>query len=69
MTTPHDEQPDIDDARQAAEQSRQRAEQDLTQARARARSWLTLAERLRRLREENGFDRLFQEAFGGGERG
>ncbi|MER7500432.1 hypothetical protein AB0L05_27620 [Nonomuraea pusilla] len=68
MTMPHDgaDRPDIDEARQAAERSRRRAEQDLTRAHERAARWLTLAERLRRLREENGFQQLFEEAFGDG---
>jgi len=71
MTTPRDDQPpQLDEARQAAEASRQRAEQDLTRARERARGWLSLAERLKRLREENGFAALFEQAFGsGGEHG
>jgi hypothetical protein len=60
-----DELPDLEDARQAVEQSRRRAEQELQLARVRARRSLTLAERLRRLREENGFQELFEEAFGG----
>lgn len=68
MTMPHDDEqpPDIDAARHAVEQSRRRAEQDQTRARERARRWLTLAEQLRQLREENGFQALFEEAFGGG---
>lgn len=66
MTPRDDDMPGIDEARQAAEQSRQQAEHDLQRARERARKSLTLAERLRRLREDNGFDRLFEEAFGAG---
>ncbi|NUW45532.1 DUF7620 family protein [Nonomuraea rhodomycinica] len=60
-----DEHPDIDDAKHAVQQSRERAEQELRQARERARRMLGLADRLRRLREENGFHQLFEEAFGG----
>jgi hypothetical protein len=65
--TPHedDDLPGIDEARQASAESRQRAEDDLRQARERANKTLTLAQRLRRLREQNGFDRLFDDAFGG----
>ncbi|GAA3720989.1 hypothetical protein GCM10022224_103520 [Nonomuraea antimicrobica] len=58
--------PDLDDARQAAEESRRRAERDLRQARERARWMLDLAARLKRLREANGFEEMFEEAFGGG---
>ncbi|HEY9371035.1 DUF7620 family protein [Streptomyces sp.] len=57
--------PDIDEARQAAEESQRRAEEDMQRARERARKSLSLADRLRRLREQNGFDRLFDDAFGG----
>ncbi|MET8866544.1 hypothetical protein ABZW11_26700 [Nonomuraea sp. NPDC004580] len=66
--TPHEDEhrPELDDARQAVEESRRRAEQDMNRARERARGWLSLAERLKRLREENGFQQLFEEAFGGG---
>ncbi|MEV4173971.1 hypothetical protein [Nonomuraea sp. NPDC049709] len=66
--TPHEgeRRPDIDDAREAVAESRRRAEQDMSQARERARRWVSLAERLRHLREENGFAALFDEAFGGG---
>lgn len=65
MTTPNEDRPELDDARQAVEQSRRRAEQDLNRARERAHRWIDLAERLRRLREANGFQQLFEEAFGG----
>ncbi|MEV4287340.1 hypothetical protein AB0K40_17690 [Nonomuraea bangladeshensis] len=67
MTMPQDgeHRPDLDEARQAAEQSRRRAEQDLYRARERAHRWIDLAARLRRLREANGFEAMFEEAFGG----
>lgn len=61
-----DDLPSIDEARQASGESLQRAEDDLRDARERARHTLTLAQKLRRLREENGFGRLFDDAFGGG---
>ncbi|MGI5274904.1 DUF7620 family protein [Nonomuraea sp. CA-218870] len=65
--TDHDDErvPDIDEARQAADESRQRAEDDLRRAREQARHTLSVAARLRRLREANGFSELFDEAFGG----
>jgi hypothetical protein len=69
--TPHedDDLPDIDEARQASQESRQRAEEDMRRAREEAKRSLSLAQRLRRLREENGFGRLFDDAFGGASRG
>jgi uncharacterized membrane protein len=66
MTERDDERmPDISEARQAAQESRQRAEEDLQRAMERARKTLTLAQRLRRLREANGFRALLDDAFGG----
>jgi hypothetical protein len=66
MTHEDEPMPELDDARQAAARSRRRAEDDLAHARERARRARGLAERLRQLREENGFDRMFEEAFGSG---
>lgn len=67
MSPRDDEQlPDLDEARRAVEESRLRAEADMRGARERARRTMSLAERLRSLREENGFQQLFEEAFGGG---
>jgi hypothetical protein len=65
--TDHDEErlPDIDEARQAADESMRRAEDELRQAREQARHTLSIAARLRRLREANGFSELFDDAFGG----
>lgn len=57
--------PDIDEARQAAEDSQRRAEEDMRRAREHARKSRSLADRLRALREQNGFDRLLDDAFGG----
>lgn len=65
MTEPDGGLPGIDQARQASEESQRRAEEDLRRARERARKSLGIAERLRRLREQNGFDRLLDDAFGG----
>ncbi|TDD54600.1 hypothetical protein E1286_05265 [Nonomuraea terrae] len=66
MTDRDDENlPDIDEARHAADESLQRAEQELRLARERARCTLSLADRLRRLREENGFHEILSDAFGG----
>ncbi|GIH91927.1 hypothetical protein ACFFMN_34030 [Planobispora siamensis] len=56
---------DIEQAEQEAEASRRRAEADLAHARERALRSLTLAERLRRLREANHFGELLSEAFRG----
>jgi hypothetical protein len=66
MAPSEDEMPGIDEARQAAGESRQRAEADLLHARERAKRVRSLADRLRRLREANGFAALFDDAFGGG---
>ncbi|MGW0805939.1 DUF7620 family protein [Nonomuraea sp. NPDC002799] len=57
---------DIDEARQAAEASQRQAEEDMRRAREQAHKSLTLAGRLRRLREANGFSSLLDDAFGGG---
>lgn len=64
MTGEHDRR-DLDEAAREAEESRRRAEEDAQRAHESAKRALSLAAVLRRLREENGFDRLFQEAFGG----
>lgn len=56
--------PDINEARQATEESERRAEADMRMACEQARESLSIADRLRRLREQNGFDRLFDDAFG-----
>lgn len=64
MTDEHDRS-DIDQAARTAEESRKRAEEEAQRARESARRALSLADMLRRLREENGFDAMFREAFGG----
>ncbi|GAA0853535.1 hypothetical protein ACFQVD_26400 [Streptosporangium amethystogenes subsp. fukuiense] len=67
--TPHEEDlPGINEARQAAEESWRRAEEEFAQAHARAKWTRSLAARLRRLREENGFGEFLEDAFGGGGR-
>lgn len=58
--------PDIDEARQAAEESERRAEQEMLRAKQAAENNLSLARWLRRLREANGFSNLLDDAFGGG---
>jgi hypothetical protein len=65
--TDHDEErlPDIDEARQAADESMRRAEDAMRLAREQARHTLSIAARLRRLREANGFSELFDDAVGG----
>lgn len=65
--TDHDEErlPDIDEARQAADESMRRAEDAMRLAREQARHTLSIAARLRRLREANGFREIFDDAFGG----
>ncbi|MGV9535021.1 DUF7620 family protein [Streptosporangium sandarakinum] len=63
-----DERPERPDLRQAAEEvevSRRRAEAERARAREWARSTMTLAERLRRLREANHFGELLAEALRG----
>lgn len=64
-TQPGDERPDIDEARRLVEESKQRADAERRRARESARGTWSLARRLRRLREENGFDRIMDEAYGG----
>lgn len=66
MSDEREHLPDLDEARDLVEASQRQAEQDMSRAKESARRKLTLAQRLRRLREENGFDRLFEQAFGGG---
>lgn len=66
MAEPDGRLPDIDEAKQAAEESQRRAEADMQRAREQVRKSLTLADRLRRLREANGFTALLEDAFGGG---
>lgn len=66
MTEEQQPQPDLDEAARNTEESLRQATRDKAQARARAKTRLTLAERIRRLREENGFEAIFREAFGGG---
>ncbi|MCK2219687.1 hypothetical protein MF672_038715 [Actinomadura sp. ATCC 31491] len=69
MTDEREDLPDLDEARALVEASQRQSEHDMSRAEERARRRYSLAERLRRLREENGFAALFEEAFGGGGRG
>jgi len=64
MTEGYDRR-DLDQAAREAEESRRRAEEEALRARESATRALSLAAMLRRLREENGFDAMFREAFGG----
>jgi hypothetical protein len=72
MTTSDDERPDdeisLDAAARDAAQSKLQAQRELHGARERATKALKIADLLRKLREENGFARLFDDAFGGGDR-
>lgn len=56
---------DLDQAAREAEESRRRAEEEAQRAHESAKRALSLAAVLRRLREENGFQAIFEEAFGG----
>jgi hypothetical protein len=56
---------DLEEAERLAEESRRRAAEDLAAARARSVGTRKLASRLRRLREENGFEQLFLTAMRG----
>lgn len=53
-------------AEQEAAESKLRAQQDLRQARERASRFRSITQRLRELREANGFAALLDDAFGGG---
>lgn len=53
-------------AEQEAAESKLRAQQELRQARERAGRTRSIAQRLKELREANGFGRLLDDAFGGG---
>ncbi len=64
MTGGHDRR-DLNQAAREAEASRRRAEEEAQRASESARRALSLAAILRRLREENGFQAIFEEAFGG----
>ncbi|WP_449343633.1 DUF7620 family protein [Streptosporangium jomthongense] len=66
MSTPDEQKLTLDEAARLAEESRRRAEAEREQARERARWALSLARRLRKLREDNGFGPLMEDAFGGG---
>ncbi|MGA4989854.1 DUF7620 family protein [Nonomuraea bangladeshensis] len=68
MTRPED-QPDIQQAAREVEQSKLQAQRELDAARKRARHALRIAQRLRELREANGFYQILDDAFGGGGRG
>ena len=65
MTAPDDER-GLDAAARDAAQSKLQAQQEFHSARERASKSLKIADLLRELREENGFARLFDDAFGGG---
>jgi hypothetical protein len=56
----------MDEAARMVAESRRRAEHDARESSERARHKWGLAEMLRRLREANGFDRIMDDAFGGG---
>lgn len=60
--TPRDE---IRQAEQEAAESKLRAQQELRQARERAKRTRSITQRLRELREANGFASLLDDAFGG----
>lgn len=64
MTDSNDRR-DLTQAAQEAEKSRRRAEEEAKRARESARQALSLAAVLRRLREDNGFQAIFEDAFGG----
>ncbi len=64
MTEGHDRS-DLNEAAREAEKSKRRAQEDAQRARESAKQALSLAAILRRLREENGFQAIFEEAFGG----
>ncbi|SFK92869.1 hypothetical protein SAMN05216275_14179 [Streptosporangium canum] len=66
MSRPEDQRPDIDEATRLVEESQRRAAAEQARAREAAGRSLSIARLLRRLREENGFGRLMDEAFGGG---
>lgn len=66
MSDERENLPDLDEAARQVQESRRQAEQDMTRAQEQARRRLTLADRLRRLREDNGFQQMFEEAFGRG---
>ncbi|WP_435832454.1 DUF7620 family protein [Nonomuraea rubra] len=64
MTRPGEDRP-IDQAAEDVADSHRRAERELAAARESAKRTLSLARRLRRLREANGFAELMDDAFGG----
>jgi len=55
-------------AERDAAESKLRAQQELRQARERATRTRSITQRLRELREANGFSHLLDDAFGGGSR-
>lgn len=57
--------PDLDQAAQETEASVRRSQMDRRTATEGASQWRSLAAYLRRLREENGFQEMFLDAFGG----
>lgn len=63
--TRRDERPDIDQAAQDAQESKRRADHELRQARETSGVWLSVARKLRQLREENGFGELWDDAVRG----
>lgn len=63
--TRRDDQPDLEQAAKAAEESKRRAEQELKRARESAGRAMSLARRLQRLRQENGFREIFLDALRG----
>jgi len=60
------QKPDLGEAARLVEESRQRAAAERQRARESARGAWSLARRLRRLREANGFSELLNDAYGGG---
>jgi hypothetical protein len=67
MTKPEHQRLDIDEATRLANEATRMAEMEQQRARESARWSLLLARKLRRLREENGFGQLMNDAFGGGD--
>nr|WP_062336211.1 hypothetical protein [Herbidospora sakaeratensis] len=64
MTT-DDDRPDLHQAARHVQESAERAQRDLDEARKRSRQARSLADKLRGLREENGFRDMFIQAMRG----
>ncbi len=64
MTHSDEDRPDLEEAAARTRKSAHQADRDLAQAREESSVWMQIARKLQQLREDNGFEEIFKDAFG-----